>query len=71
MHTTPADLIDGWQVIFRDDGGYGVYDEHGLIDGPFGTRQRAIRAALSLPKRYPRRLPMARTDWGIQVQDEQ
>jgi len=46
-----TDLIDGWQVTERGDGGFGVYDEHGLIDGPFGTREGAIKAALLLPKR--------------------
>jgi hypothetical protein len=57
-----TDLIDGWQVIDRDDGGYGVYDEHGLIAGPFGTREGAIKAALLLPKRDAVDFPMRMLD---------
>ena len=47
--------MDGWEIHYRDDGGYGVYDEHGLIAGPFGTKQAALQAALLLPKRTPDR----------------
>lgn len=45
--------VDGWEVRLRDDHGYGVYDDHGLIIGPFGTESAAIQAALRLPKRPP------------------
>lgn len=48
-----ADFIDGWEVHSRPDGGYGVYDSHGLVAGPYGTRQQAIAAALQLPKHTP------------------
>ena len=45
-----VDWVDGWEIRSRPDGGYGVYDEHGLVAGPFGTRAEAIAAALRLPK---------------------
>ena len=45
-----TDFIDGWEIHSRPDGGYGVYDDHGLVAGPYGTRQEAIAAALQLPK---------------------
>jgi hypothetical protein len=44
------DRVDGWEVRPRPDGGFGVYDLHGLIAGPFGTRAQAIAAALDLPR---------------------
>jgi hypothetical protein len=47
--------VDGWEIQLRDDGGYGVYDEHGLVAGPFGTEQAAFNAALHLPKRGGKR----------------
>jgi hypothetical protein len=46
-----VDWVDGWEIRLRDDQGYGVYDEHGLVAGPFGTEEAAIQAALLLPKR--------------------
>ncbi|WP_055045603.1 hypothetical protein [Devosia sp. A16] len=48
------DWIDGWQIRLRDDRGYGVYDDHGLVAGPFGTEEAAIQAALLLPKKQGR-----------------
>jgi hypothetical protein len=48
-----ADNINGWEVRLRADGGYGVYDYHGLVDGPFGRREEAMAAALRLPKPRP------------------
>jgi hypothetical protein len=45
------DWVDGWEIRIRDDHGFGVYDEHGLVAGPFGTEEAAIQAALALPKR--------------------
>jgi hypothetical protein len=45
--------IDGWEIRPRPDGGFGVYDEHGLVEGPFGTKQEALMAASALPKRSP------------------
>jgi hypothetical protein len=47
-----VDWVDGWEIHLRGDHGYGVYDEHGLIAGPFGTEAAAIQAAMLLPKRY-------------------
>lgn len=44
------DVVDGWQVQGRADGGFGVSDNHGLVAGPFGTRQEALAAAMKLPK---------------------
>ena len=44
---------DGWEVHGRLDGGYGVYDSHGLIEGPYGTMWEAIAAALRFPKYLP------------------
>jgi len=44
------DWVDGWEIRIRDDHGYGVYDDHGLVAGPFGTEEAAIQAALILPK---------------------
>jgi len=48
-----VDWVDGWEIRLRDDRGYGVYDEHGLVAGPFGTEEAAIQAALLLPKKRP------------------
>ncbi len=41
--------VDGWEIRQRGDGSYGVYDDHGLIEGPFGTKDEAMSAALRLP----------------------
>jgi len=41
--------VDGWEVRQRPDGSYGVYDSQGLVEGPFGTQQAALEAALNLP----------------------
>ena len=46
-----VDWVDGWEIRLREDRGYGVYDDHGLVAGPFGTEEAAIQAALVLPKR--------------------
>ena len=48
------DWVDGWEIRIRDDNGFGVYDDHGLVAGPFGTEEAAIQAALALPKRGQR-----------------
>jgi hypothetical protein len=45
-----VDWVDGWEIHARPDGGYGVYDAHGMVLGPFGTKNQAIAAALQLPK---------------------
>jgi hypothetical protein len=45
----PIASVQGWEIHRRDDGGFGVYDGHGLIAGPFGTRQAAVNAANLLP----------------------
>lgn len=55
MSDITTDWVDGWEIHYRDDGGYAVYDEHGMLAGPFGTREAAVRAALLLPKRLPPR----------------
>jgi hypothetical protein len=44
------DWVDGWEIHSRPDGGYGVYDAHGLVAGPYGTKDAALKAALQLPK---------------------
>jgi hypothetical protein len=41
--------INGWEVRQREDGSYGVYDEHGFMNGPFGWMEDAVVAAKSLP----------------------
>ena len=41
--------VHGWEIHRREDGGFGVYDSHGLIAGPFGTREAAVNAAMLLP----------------------
>ena len=41
--------VNGWEVRPRPDGSFGVYDDHGLMAGPFGTVQDAIEAASQLP----------------------
>lgn len=43
-------LVDGWEIRPREDGGFGVYDAHGLIDGPYGTKEEAMNAASRLPR---------------------
>jgi hypothetical protein len=45
-----VDRVDCWEVRHRDDGGYGVSDAHGLVAGPYGTRQEALAAAIRLPR---------------------
>lgn len=45
--------VHGWEIHRREDRGFGVYDSHGLIAGPFGTREAAINAALLLPRHRP------------------
>ncbi len=52
-----VDRIDGWEIRPRGDGGFGVSDAHGLVAGPYGTREEAIAAALRLPR--PRTWPAA------------
>lgn len=42
--------VHGWEIHRREDRGFGVYDSHGLIAGPFGTREAAVNAALLLPR---------------------
>jgi hypothetical protein len=44
------DRVDCWEIRLRPDGSFGVYDEHGLVDGPFGHREDAMAAALRLPR---------------------
>lgn len=51
MAEVTTDWVDGWEVHYRADGGYAVYDEHGMVAGPFGTRSAAVQAALLLLKR--------------------
>lgn len=40
--------VDGGGIRQRTDGRYGVYDAHGALDGPFGTAEESIAAALKL-----------------------
>ena len=42
--------VNGWELRPRPDGGFGVYDLHGLIAGPFGTQEEAFEVAMKLPK---------------------
>jgi hypothetical protein len=44
--------FDGWEVRGRADGSFAVYDDHGMMAGPFGTERAAIQTALMLPKRF-------------------
>jgi hypothetical protein len=53
-----VDRVNTWEVRHRPDGGYGVYDDHGLIAGPFGTRTEALDAAMQLTRPAPE--PVAR-----------
>ena len=46
-------FVDGWEVRSREDGGFAVYDSHGVVSGPYGTKDEAIAAALLLPKHSP------------------
>ena len=43
-------IVDGWEVRSREDGGFGVYDGHGLVSGPHWSKTEAIGAALKLPR---------------------
>lgn len=54
-----ADCVNGWEIRVRADGSYAVCDDHGLLAGPFGTREAAIAAALSLPTPRPRPISRA------------
>ena len=56
-----ADCVNGWEVRARPDGSYAVCDDHGILAGPFGTRQQAIAAALDLPRAQPRPRVVGRT----------
>ena len=47
--------INGWEVHSRADHGFGVYDAHGLVAGPFGTKEGAMQAAMHLPCAHPRK----------------
>ena len=44
------DRIDGWEIRLRADGSFGVYDVHGMIAGPFGSKTEAMAAAPLLPR---------------------
>lgn len=44
------DRINGWEIRPRPDGGFGVYDVHGMLAGPFGSKTEAMAVALQLPK---------------------
>lgn len=44
------DWIDGWEVRQGADGTYGVYDQHGMVAGPFEEREKGIKAAMALPR---------------------
>ncbi|HVW93785.1 MAG TPA: hypothetical protein VHB74_14420 [Devosia sp.] len=55
MRATHEDIVDGWRIAATADGGFGVFDEHGMLAGPFGCREQAIAAALKLPR--PERRP--------------
>ena len=46
--------VNGWEIRVRADGGFGVYDLHGLVAGPFGSREKALEAAINLPKPAPK-----------------
>jgi hypothetical protein len=53
MNEAVVDRVNSWEVRHRPDGGYGVYDDHGLIAGPFGTRTEALNAAMHLARPMP------------------
>lgn len=55
-------IVDGWEVRTRDDGSFGVYDSHGMISGPYGSKSEAIGAALQLPRALPSALRKARSN---------
>lgn len=55
-------IVDGWEVRTRDDGSYGVYDSHGMISGPHGSKSEAISAALQLPRALPSALRRVRSE---------
>ena len=52
--------VDGWEIRQRPDCSYGVYDAHGMLDGPFGTAEQAMAAALKLPHPAGIRMPPPR-----------
>lgn len=47
------DRVNIWEVRPRPDGGFGVYDDHGMVAGPFGTRNEALDAAMHLVRPQP------------------
>jgi len=51
------DRIDGWEIRLRPDGSFGVYDVHGMIAGPFGSKTEAMAAALLLTRNTGERRP--------------
>lgn len=52
-----TDWVNGWQVRQGRDSGFGVYDLHGMVAGPFGTREEALAEAIKLPKPGPVKKP--------------
>lgn len=53
MRSNDEDIVDGWKITATGDGGFGVFDAHGMVSGPFGRREQAIAAALQLPRFGP------------------
>ena len=45
----PTSIVNGWEIRAGADGGFGVWDSHSLVSGPFGTTEQAMAAALRLP----------------------
>lgn len=50
MRANYEDIVDGWRIVATGDGGFGVFDDHGMLAGPFGRREQAMAAALKLPR---------------------
>lgn len=50
MRASHEDIVDGWRIVATGDGGFGVFDDHGMLAGPFGRREQAMAAALKLPR---------------------
>ncbi len=45
-----TDFVNGWLIRERPDGGFEVFDGHGVVEGPFNTNEAAFAAAIRLPR---------------------
>ena len=62
------DRINEWEIRPRPDGSFGVYDVHGMVAGPFGSKTEAMAVALQLPKDSMDQAAVAGASTSVSVQ---